>query len=184
MENVNKAERIVEFFFFFTFFLKFFFLNLSFCSFIFFWYRSQVFLGRKIKRRKEVKVGVRKGNQKLIIITIIIIQYHYHRERSGRKVPGGWTAAKESVLLQWEEKEAIKCNNGDATKATASLRRKLLLGEVGHPHLYFKCEGILGHGIQGSSWVSRGTRFPLLILRLPAFSSLAWQQRPGCWRWQ
>lgn len=47
MENVNKAERIVEYFFF-VFFPKF-FLNLSFCSFIFFWYRSQVFLGRKIK---------------------------------------------------------------------------------------------------------------------------------------
>lgn len=67
MENVNKAERIVEFFFLFLlFFLSFFFfLNLSFCSFIFFWYRSQVFLGRKIKRRKEVKIGVRKGNQKI-----------------------------------------------------------------------------------------------------------------------
>ena len=39
---------------FLCFFFKFFFLNLSFCSFIFFWYRSQVFLGRKIKvRRKE-----------------------------------------------------------------------------------------------------------------------------------
>lgn len=37
----------------FLFFKFFFFLNLSFCSFIFFWYRSQVFLGRKIKLRRQ-----------------------------------------------------------------------------------------------------------------------------------
>lgn len=62
--NVNKAERVIEYFFFV--FLKF-FLNLSFCSFIFFWYRSQVFLGRKIKcRRKRGEEGCeRKGNQQL-----------------------------------------------------------------------------------------------------------------------
>lgn len=46
MENVNKAERIVEYFF------KKFSLNLSFCSFIFFWYRSQVFSGQKNKTQK------------------------------------------------------------------------------------------------------------------------------------
>lgn len=50
MENVNKAERIVEYLF------KKFSLNLSFCSFIFFWYRSQVFLGRKIKLRRKGEV--------------------------------------------------------------------------------------------------------------------------------
>lgn len=44
MANVNKAGRVVEAFFV-SFFKKFFFffLNLSFCSFNIFWYRSRVF---------------------------------------------------------------------------------------------------------------------------------------------
>lgn len=57
MENVNKAERIVEYFF------KKFSLNLSICSFIFFWYRSQVFSGQKNKTQKGRGEGERKGNQ-------------------------------------------------------------------------------------------------------------------------
>lgn len=63
MENVNKAERIVEYFF--CFFFSFFLLNLSFRSFIFFWYRSQVFLGRKIKlgRKRGGGARERKGNR-------------------------------------------------------------------------------------------------------------------------
>lgn len=50
----------------FLYFFKF-FLNLSFCSFIFFWYRSQVFLGRKIKLRRKRGGGryVREGNQQI-----------------------------------------------------------------------------------------------------------------------
>lgn len=42
-----KLKELLSFFFFLFFPKIFFFLNLSFCSFIFFWYRSQVFLGRK-----------------------------------------------------------------------------------------------------------------------------------------
>lgn len=61
MGNVNKAERIVEFFFFV--FFKF-FLNLSFCSFIFLVSKSG-FSGQKNKEQKESggKTGEGKGHQ-------------------------------------------------------------------------------------------------------------------------
>lgn len=45
MGNVNKAERIVEFFFFC--FFKVFFLNLSFCSVIFFGIEVRFFWAEK-----------------------------------------------------------------------------------------------------------------------------------------
>lgn len=65
MENVNKAERIVEYFF--VFFLKF-FLNLSFCSFIFFGIEVRFFWAEKQKagkRETERERCVRKDNQQI-----------------------------------------------------------------------------------------------------------------------
>lgn len=50
MENVNKAERIVEYFF--CFFFKF-FLNLSFCSFIFFGIEVRFFWAEKQKQTER-----------------------------------------------------------------------------------------------------------------------------------
>lgn len=47
MGNVNKAERVVEYFRVCVFFLKFFLLNLSFCSFIFFGIEVRFFWAEK-----------------------------------------------------------------------------------------------------------------------------------------
>lgn len=92
MENVNKAERIVEYLF------KKFSLNLSFCSFIFFfWYRSQVFLGRKIKLRRK---GGGEGREKATSSQIKPCHEGATREKRARGPPtqGGGRQGGEEQL--------------------------------------------------------------------------------------
>lgn len=68
----------------FLFFFKFFFLNLSFCSFIFFWYRSEVFLGRKIKLRRQGGQGkIREKRQ-------LANKKHYHSKKKKSKEGATW----------------------------------------------------------------------------------------------
>jgi len=70
----------------FLFFFKFFFLNLSFCSFIFFWYRSQVFLGRKIKLRRQGGGGQGKIREKRQLAN----KKHYHSKKKKSKEGATW----------------------------------------------------------------------------------------------
>ena len=68
----------------FLFFFKFFFLNLSFCCFIFFWYRSQFFLGRKIKLRRQGGQGkIREKRQ-------LANKKHYHSKKKKSKEGATW----------------------------------------------------------------------------------------------
>ena len=143
MENVNKAERIVEYFF--VFFFKFFFLNLSFCSFIFFWYRSQVFLGRKIKLRRQGGQGKIREKRQLANKKTLPQQ-----KKKVKKVPLGKTTAQESIPHQGEELGRKggcdeESQGGQAFGRVLLLRGSRLQGKRGTPTSIRKWRNLGAH---------------------------------------
>lgn len=161
MENVNKAERIVEYFF--VFFFKFFFLNLSFCSFIFFWYRSQVFLGRKIKLRRQGGQGKIREKRQLANKKTLPQQKKKSKEGATwqnyctgvNSTPGGGVREKRRVwwrVTRWASLWASFTSQG-----------KSAAGKTGYSHFHQKMKESWGTFWYLYDWPnknSQGTVFP------------------------
>lgn len=148
----------------FLFFFKFFFLNLSFCSFIFFWYRSQVFLGRKIKLRRQGGQGkIREKRQ-------LANKKHYHskKKKKVKKVPLGKTTAQESIPHQGEElgmKRRVwwRVTRWASLRASFTSQGKSAAGKTGYSHFHQKMKESWGTFWYLYDWPSKnsqGTVFP------------------------